>query len=117
MGLNACFGTMGANYGDFDNNGFPDIYLGNGGPEMVRQESDALYMNKGDGTLIDVTAQAGLGHLGKTHGTSVADFDRDGWLDLYLPIGGNFPGDQWRNALYRNRGGNNRALSIALVGT
>lgn len=117
MGLNACFGTMGANYGDFDNNGFPDVYLGNGGPEMVRQEPDALYMNKGDGTLNDVTTQAGLGHLGKTHGTAVADFDQDGWLDLYLPIGGNFPGDQWRNALYRNRGGNNHALSVLLVGT
>jgi tetratricopeptide (TPR) repeat protein len=116
-GLNACFGTMGANYGDFDNNGFPDIYLGNGGPEMFRVEPDALYMNKGNGTLSEVTAQAGLGHLGKTHGTAVADFDRDGWLDLYLPIGGNFPGDQWRNALYRNRGGRNHALSLLLIGS
>ena len=116
-GLTACFGTMGANYGDFDNNGFPDIYLGNGRPEMSSLEPDALFMNKGNGTFVDVTERAGLGEVRKTHGTSVADFDGDGWLDLYLPIGGNFPGDQWRNVLCHNRGGTNHALSIRLIGT
>jgi len=116
-GLTRCLGTMGANYGDFDNNGFPDVYLGNGGPDMFRLEPDALFMNRGDGTFVEATEKAGLGDLGKTHGTSVVDFDGDGWLDLYLPIGGNFPGDQWRNALYHNRGGSNHALSVRLIGT
>jgi hypothetical protein len=102
--------------GDMDNDGWTDLYLGNGGPTMGRREPDTLYRNRGDGTFADVTESAGLGHLGKSHGVTFADFDRDGDLDLYVPVGGAQPGDQWENALYRNEGFGNHYLVVRLEG-
>ena len=45
-----------------------------------------------------------------------ADYDRDGDLDLYTPVGGAQPGDQWRNAFYRSEGFGNHYLILALEG-
>ncbi len=63
--------------GDANNDGFPDVYVSNVGP-------DRLYLNQRDGTFVDVTAAAGIDNL--RWGTSVAfvDFDRDGWLDIFV---------------------------------
>ncbi|MEQ8763430.1 MAG: FG-GAP-like repeat-containing protein [Planctomycetota bacterium] len=107
-GLSMSFGSMAGNWGDIDNDGFPEIYLGNGGPPMERLEPNALLYNNGDGTFSEITRQTGTGHLGKGHGTSLADFDDDGDLDIYSPNGGYYIGDRWHNALYRNDGGNTR---------
>ncbi len=111
-GLSLSFGSMAGNWGDIDNDGFPEIYLGNGGPPMERLEPNALLYNNGDGTFSEITEQTGTGHLGKGHGTSLADFDDDGDLDLYSPNGGYYIGDRWHNALYRNDGGNSRPSII-----
>jgi len=64
--------------GDYDNNGFDDIYVTN-------YRCNRLYRNNGDGTFTDVTLQAGVGddaHWGAS--TSFGDIDRDGYLDLYV---------------------------------
>ena len=68
---------MGVAVGDYDNDGFVDIYVTNFGPNI-------LYRNKGDGTFADVTAKAGVGD--PRWGTSAAffDYDNDGRLDLFV---------------------------------
>ena len=105
-------------YGDINNDGFPDIYLGNGGPPMDRFDPDLLFMNNGDGTFADITVAAGIANIGKGHGTTFADYDRDGDLDIYSPQGGagGNPGDKQRNSLYRNAGNGNHWVSIRAVG-
>ena len=116
-GFTRSFGSMGAGLGDIDNDGFVDIYLANGGPQMARLEPNALYRNMGDGTFTDITATAGTGSLGKGHGATFADFDQDGDLDLYAGLGGHYDADAWDNALYRNDSPAQHYLSIELVGT
>ena len=68
---------MGAAVGDIDNDGFPDVYLSNLG-------ADHLYRNNQDGTFSDVTLAAGIDNIHWTTSVSLLDFDRDGWLDLYV---------------------------------
>lgn len=97
----------GATFFDFDGDGDLDIYLANGawtktvndnrGRALAGKLSNALYRNGGDGTFTDVTKQAGVGDLGVGFGSSAADFDRDGDLDLYVLNYG-------PNVLYRNDG-------------
>ena len=69
----------GVTVGDYDNDGFEDIFI-TGWPQNV------LYRNNGDGTFTDVTRQAGLLHDGDRWGTgcTFVDFDRDGNLDLFI---------------------------------
>ena len=68
---------MGCAFGDFDNDGNPDLYVTNYG-------ANVLYHNNGDGTFTNVTEKAGVGDEG--WGTSIAwgDYDNDGNLDLYI---------------------------------
>jgi enediyne biosynthesis protein E4 len=63
--------------GDFDNDGWPDLYVVNVGPNI-------LYRNRGDGTFEEVTEQAGVGDTGTGIGAIWVDVDRDGWLDLFV---------------------------------
>ncbi len=89
---------------DYDNDGWMDIYLVNSGPSDFYAPAtplrNALYRNNHDGTFTDVTAKAGVacgktGHFGM--GAAAADFDGDGWPDLYVTNYG-------RNVLFRNNG-------------
>ena len=117
-GLRSPHGVMGASVGDADNDGFVDIFLGTGDPDIKRLEPSAFYRNRGDGTFVDLTRLSGTGHVGKGHGYSMADFDRDGDLDLYAPQGGFSHGDLWPNPLYRNEAAaGNHWLHVRLVGS
>ena len=115
-GLYQAFGAMGANFGDIDSDGYLDIYLATGAPQMGRLERDALFHNNGDGTFTDATLALGLGNIGKGHGVTFGDVDTDGDVDIYVPVGGAFIGDQWHNLFYQNAGAGNNWLTLKLVG-
>ena len=108
--------TMGANFGDVDSDGFPDFYLGTGYPTFDAVGPNIMYRNTGGGRFEDVTFSGGFGHLQKGHGIAFGDLDRDGDQDVFLQVGGFYPGDGFPNALYRNPGHGNRWLSLRLVG-
>ena len=68
---------MGVASADFDNDGWPDLYVTNYGPNQ-------LLRNNRDGTFSDVTRAAGVGDEGWSVSAAFLDYDRDGWLDLYV---------------------------------
>jgi VCBS repeat protein len=69
--------SHGVTVGDFDQDGFPDIYIGNKGPNR-------LYHNNGDGTFRDVTESADVAGREWTTSSVFADFSGDGLPDLYV---------------------------------
>ena len=86
---------------DYDNDGWPDIYLPNGstveGFSKGKAPTGHLYHNNHDGTFSDVTSHAGLARSGWGQGGCVGDYDNDGYLDLLVTYWG-------QNVLYRNNG-------------
>jgi hypothetical protein len=106
--------TMGAGclFFDYDNDGWPDIFLvnsknwpGHPGPPSY----PALYRNNHDGTFTDVTKAAGLAVEMYGMGATAADYDNDGWPDLYVTgLGG--------NRLFRNQGNGTFAEVTAKAG-
>jgi len=86
---------------DFDNDGWMDIYLVNSGPSdfftPTTPLKNALYHNNHDGTFTDVTEKAGVKGGAFGMGVAAADYDGDGWVDLYVTNYG-------RNVLYHNNG-------------
>jgi hypothetical protein len=89
---------LGCAWGDYDNDGFPDLFV-------TQYGSNVLYHNNGDGTFTDVTAKAGVAGLesGPIHsGAIFVDYDRDGRLDLYV---GSYVAFDARSRRYCNIGG------------
>jgi len=86
---------------DYDNDGWPDIYLSNGstveGFSKDRAPTGRLYHNNHDGTFSDVTTHAGVATTGWGQGGCVGDYDNDGYLDLFLTFWG-------QNVLFHNNG-------------
>jgi len=87
---------------DYNNDGWPDIFLVNGGSFTDKQKAAGarhrLYRNNKDGTFTDVTAKTGIGVSGFGMGACSADYDNDGWPDLYITSFGG-------NKLYHNNNG------------
>jgi hypothetical protein len=108
--------TMGANFGDIDNDGYLDIYLGTGAPSYAAIMPNVLFRNHDGRYFADVTAATGTGHLQKGHGVAFADIDSDGDLDIFENIGGFVPGDAYNRALFQNPGNGNNWIRLKLVG-
>ena len=117
VGLDRVVLPMGSNFGDLDNDGFLDIYLGTGKPSFSMLMPNVLFRNDGGRRFEDVTAATGTGHLQKGHGVAFADWDRDGDADIFLEAGGAVPGDRAHNVLFQNPGYGNHWLTVKLVGT
>ena len=114
-GLRYPLGIMAAGTADLDNDGYPDIYLGTGNPELRRLEPNIFYHNRGGRKFEDMTRFTGLGALGKGHGIIFHDWDDDGDLDMFAELGGFYHGDLWESAFYLNLKGNrNNWLSVRL---
>jgi hypothetical protein len=86
---------------DYDNDGWPDIFLVNGTTLGAGREKDPptshLFHNNHDGTFSDVTRAAGLEYSGWGQGVCAGDYDNDGFDDLYVTYYG-------KNRLYHNQG-------------
>jgi enediyne biosynthesis protein E4 len=86
---------------DYDNDGWLDIFLVDGGsianPQVAGLARHRLYRNRRNGTFEDVSARSGIRHRGYGMGVCAGDYDRDGHVDLYVTNVG-------PNVMYRNRG-------------
>ena len=87
---------------DYNNDGYPDIYVVNGAVLPSGKKTDPsfwnrLFRNNGDGTFTDVTETAGVRGRGYSMGVAAGDFDNDGFVDLFV-TGLDY------NILYRNKG-------------
>ena len=97
-------------WGDYDNDGYIDIFAMRWGNWGDNGETRALFHNNGDGTFTNVIKESGILSDGPANGCSFADYDNDGFLDLYSASLG-------VHSLYHNSGNNNNWLKIKLVGS
>ena len=114
--LNRVSLPMGANFGDLDNDGFLEFYLGTGYPDYESLMPSVMYRNRGGKGFSDITTAGGFGHLQKGHGIAFADLDNDGDQDVYGQMGGFYHGDRAFNTLFENPGFGSRWIAIKLVG-
>ena len=106
----------GATYGDFDNDGFPDMYLGTGDPNFATLVPNRMFKNVGGLRFAEITGTSGTGHLQKGHGVACGDWDRDGDVDVFIEMGGTVNGDRYHNILFQNPGQGNHWLTVKLAG-
>lgn len=109
--------AMGANFGDLDNDGWLDMYLGTGEPSMQTLVPNRMYRNDGSKRFQNVTWSGRFGHLQKGHAISFGDIDNDGDQDIYAVMGGAYTGDVAYNALFLNPGHDNHWITLRLEGT
>ncbi|PKA83608.1 VCBS repeat protein [Ulvibacter sp. MAR_2010_11] len=109
--------AMGCNYGDLDNDGFLDFYLGTGAPDYRAIVPNRMFRNNAGIAFQDVTYAGNFGHIQKGHGIGFADLDNDGDQDIYAVMGGSVSGDVFQNALYENPGTSNQWITVQLQGT
>ena len=113
--------STGCAWADYDNDGWLDLFVANvGGFDPITLDSTSpgtnfLYHNNGDGTFTKVTSGSLVNDTGYSVGAAWADYDNDGFLDLFVSNG-------WRTQsendfLYRNNGNSNNWFTFKLVGT
>ncbi|MGK7395293.1 MAG: CRTAC1 family protein [Candidatus Cyclobacteriaceae bacterium M3_2C_046] len=102
-GLNKSVYAMGSNFGDFDNDGYQDLYLGTGDPNLYTIIPNRAFLNLRGEKFREITYSANLGHIQKGHAISFGDVDHDGDQDIYAVLGGAFTGDLYPNALFQNQ--------------
>jgi hypothetical protein len=117
VNLDRAMAPMGANFGDIDNDGYLDIYLGTGDMSYEGLDVNLMFKSVDGRVFVDVTTSSGTGHLQKGHGVSFADWDCDGDQDLFVELGGATPGDQGYNALFENSIQGHHWLKVKLAGT
>ena len=115
-------GTMGASFGDINNDGCYDFYLGTGTPEGWFVLPNLMYVGHPHGTqcaerTTNISMLHGFGTIQKGHGIVFFDFDNDGDQDIYSSLGGMWPADAWPNQFFVNGSKlENRWVKIRLRG-
>jgi hypothetical protein len=98
---------------DYNEDGWVDVFIVDGGSlvdvKVDATARDRLYRNRGNGTFEDVSASSGIVHGGYGMGACAADYDNDGWTDLYVTTVG-------PNRLYHNDGGKRFSDATAKAG-
>ena len=116
LGLQRVTYAMGCNFGDLDNDGWQDFYLGTGKPDLRALVPNRMFRNAG-GTRFEEVSMSGFAHIQKGHGVAFGDVDNDGDQDIYEVMGGAYEGDVSNNLLFENPGNElNQWVCIELVG-
>jgi hypothetical protein len=115
-GLDLVFATMGSNFGDYDNDGFLDFYLGTGDPNPATLVPNRMFKNVGGARFSEITGTSRTGHLQKGHAVACGDWDNDGDVDIFINLGGIINGDKYHNVLFQNPGQGNHWLTVKLIG-
>jgi hypothetical protein len=108
--------TMGANYGDLDNDGWLDFYVGTGAAPLTNIVPHQMFRNAGGRYFQNVTTSGGFGHLQKGHAVAFGDIDNNGQQDVFEMIGGAFTADKFYSVLFKNPGHGNHWLKLRLAG-
>ncbi len=116
IGITESWGTMSGNGADLNNDGYMDLVLGNGGPQMDRTEPVVILENS-KGYFRNVTFTAGLPAAGKSHGANIGDLFSDGRMHIISASGGMYPGDLLTTSVWQPRTLPGNYLNVRLVGT
>ena len=117
MHLDRAILTMGSNFGDLDNDGWLDVYLGNGDPNYEALLPNRMFRNDAGTSFQDVSTSGGFGHLQKGHAVAFADIENRGHEDVFEEMGGAYVGDTYQSSLYRNPGHTGHSITLQLEGT
>lgn len=108
--------AMGCNFGDINNDGYLDMYVGTGAPAYKMIYPNRMFLNRNGNDFLDVTTTARVGHIQKGHGIAFGDLDNDGDQDILAEMGGAFRGDAFQNAVFENPGNENSWITIVTQG-
>lgn len=117
MQLDAPLLAMGANFGDLDNDGWLDFYLGTGAAPLHNIVPNQMFRNAQGRRFENVTTSGGFGHLQKGHGVAFGDIDGRGLQDVVINTGGAMGGDRSRTLIFRNPGHGHHWIKLDLVGS
>jgi hypothetical protein len=106
--------AMGSNYGDLDNDGYLDFYIGTGTPHLGSTVPNRMFRNVDGKSYEEVTYSGGFGHVQKGHGVAFADLNNDGDQEVYAVMGGAVEGDPFTNVLFDVEPNDNNYISIRL---
>jgi hypothetical protein len=117
-GLAKAIWAMGSNFGDLDNDGWLDFYLGTGSADLSGIVPNRMFRNRDGRRFEEVTLPGGFGHIQKGHAAAFADLTRSGNQDVFMVMGGAFDGDRFANLLFENPGWPGRHwIALELQGT
>lgn len=114
--LNKPLVSMASNFGDLDNDGWLDFYVGTGNYDYRGLMPNRMFRNAEGKFFQDVTTSGGFGHLQKGHGIAFGDLNNDGYEEIFQVIGGIYVGDAQKTILFSNPGNANHWITLRLEG-
>jgi len=116
VNLNKVLYAMGSNFGDLDNDGYLDFYIGTGDPDYRSLMPNRMFRNDNGQQFQEVTYAGGFGTIQKGHGVSFADLNNNGFQDVYTNMGGALEGDVYQNLFFENPGNEHNWVTLTLHG-